>query len=490
MQLADQGNDNDMDWVPPDEPDTRIHVLPSALHCTDLGNAERLVAKYRDRVRYCAQRKKWLLWDGTRWRWDDTAAIERMAKATVRSILLDEAQNASEDRRKALMAWSFKSEESKRIKAMIALAQSESGIPIMLDELDSDPYILNAANGTIDLRDASIREHRKSDMITRTTGVKYDFSAKSALWDSVLSDACGGDKELASYLQHVAGYSLLGLPLERAFFFIYGPPGTSKSTIIDALQAAIGGYVEDADFDTWLLKPQVGGNRGDLVRLSGARLVTSSEAKPGAKWDEALIKKITGGDAITAAAKYENEVSFRPKFSLLFAANDAPTAREDDEGFWARMRRIPLTHQIPLEKQDKTLKQRFRLPEHSQAILAWAVKGCASYLQHGFPKCQAVEASTSEYRAELDHFSTFLDERCEFTPDGIVTRRDLRRAYERWAEEVGRKSLLDARAIAKKLRARGCTDASPIDGYERWLGVQLRSLTPNSNSEPDEERWR
>lgn len=488
MNAADHDNDNSEDWMPPDEPmsDTRIHVLPSAFHCTDLGNAERLVAKYRDRVRYCAQRKKWLLWDSTRWRWDETAAVERMAKATARSILIDEANDAPEDRRKALVSWSFKSEESKRIKAMIGLAQSEAGIPVQLDELDRDPYLLNAANGTVDLRDASIREHRKSDMITRTTGVKFDFEAKSSLWDRVLDDACGGDKELAVYLQHVAGYSLLGLPLERAFFFIYGPPGTSKSTVIDALHAAFGGYVEEADFDTWLQKPQVGGNRGDLVRLSGARLVTSREAKPGAKWDETLIKRITGGDPLTVAAKYENEVSFRPQFSLLFAANDAPTAREDDDGFWARMRRIPLTHTIPAEKQDRKLKQRLMLPENAQAILSWAVKGCASYLANGFPRCEAVEVSTGEYRKELDHFSAFLEDRTELDPDFFVGRRELRKAYEGWAMEVGRRSLLDDKAIAKKLRARGMIELPPRQGYKFWGGLQLKML--GSASSQDEYR--
>lgn len=478
------------EWTPDDETGsgTRIAMFPNAFNCTDLGNAERLIARYRDRVRYCPQRKKWLLWDGTRWRWDETAAIERMAKRTARSILSDEASEADDNRRKALVSWSFKSEGNKSIKAMVALAQSEQDVPVLLDELDRDPYLLNCANGTVNLRTAELRDHDRSDLITRTTGVKYDFGARSELWDRVLSEACGGDAELAVYVQHVIGYSLIGIPLERAFFFIYGPPGTSKSTLIDAVHAALGGYVEEADFDTWLQKPQVGGNRGDLVRLAGARLVTSREAKPGAKWDETLIKRITGGDPLTVAAKYENEVTFRPAFALLFAANDAPAAREDDDGFWARMRRIPITHQIPPERQDKSLKLKLAEPEHAQAILAWAVRGCASYIANGFPNCNAVETSTAEYRAELDHFSTFLAERCEFDPDYLVTRKDLRKAYERWAEEVGRKSLLDARAIAKKLRARGCKDASPVNGYERWLGVQLRALVQPSDDEWS--RWR
>jgi len=259
-------------------------------------------------------------------------------------------------------------------------------------------------------------------------------------------------------------------------------------TLLDALHAAMGDYAEGSDFDTWLLKPQVGGNRGDLVRLAGARLVTSSEVKPGSRWDEAIIKKITGGDLLTHSAKYENDVTFRPSFSLLFAANDAPSAREDDEGFWARMRRLPLVNQIPIEKQDKYLKRRLSKAKHAEAILAWAVSGAGTYLATGFPKCSAVENSTQEYRSDQDHFSTFLAERCEFDPEFLVTRKALRAAYDAWAKEVGRKVLLEARGIAKKLRARGCKDGSPQHGYETWQGLQLRTL--GLMSEQDESRWR
>lgn len=473
------------DWEP--EEGTRVDLLPGRFNCTDLGNAERLVATYRDEVRYSPQRKRWLNWDGTRWSWDEVGNTERRAKAAIRAIM-SEADHASDDRAKALRAWSYQSESSNRIKAMVGLAQTEAGIPVLINELDADPYLLNCANGTVDLRTGELRPHRRADLITRTTGLEYEFGATSKLWDTVLGDACGGDKELATYIQAVAGYSLIGVPLERAFFFLHGPPGTAKSTLLDAMHAAMGGYAETADSDTWLLKAQVGGNRGDLVRLAGARLVTSSEFKPGQKWDEAIIKRITGGDELTFAAKYENEVTFKPSFSLLFAANDAPSAREDDDGFWVRMKRIPLTHQIPVEKQDKQLKRKLQHPKVARAILFWAVKGCSAYLASGFPKCQAVETSTAEYRTELDHFAMFLSERVEFDPDYFVTRKDLRKAYEQWASEVGRKVLLDAKAVAKKLRARGCKDGSPRAGYETWNGIQLRQLGTASN--PDDERWR
>jgi phage/plasmid-associated DNA primase len=179
-------------------------------------------------------------------------------------------------------------------------------------------------------------------------------------------------------------------------------------------------------------------------------------------------------------------VEFRPSFTLLFAANDAPAAREDDDAFWVRMKRIPLTHQIPIGSQDKQLKAKLNEPEHAQAILSWAVKGCASYLANGFPACRAVDASTAEYRADLDHFAGFLEDRTEQGSEYFVSRKDLRKAYQNWAEEVGRKVLLDAKTIKRKLEARGFTELPPRHGYAMWGGLQLRTLGSSS----EQESWR
>jgi putative DNA primase/helicase len=54
--------------------------------CTDAGNADRLAARYGKTLRYCPAWKKWLIWDGTRWRPDDRRTVMRCAVETARSI--------------------------------------------------------------------------------------------------------------------------------------------------------------------------------------------------------------------------------------------------------------------------------------------------------------------------------------------------------------------------------------------------------------------
>lgn len=454
----------------------RVVALPGVFALTDIGNAERFVARNRDQVRYCPQRRKWLIWDVCRWTWDARRHVQHLAKLTVRSIYEEAAACQDDNQRAALAKHARDSEKVARVQAMVHLAEAELGMPVLVEELDADAYALNTNDGTIDLRTGKLRPHRRTDLITKTTGTSYAPDARSELWDRVLHDATGGDMELARYLQRVVGYALIGEPLERVFFFLFGPPGTAKSTLVLALHAALGDYAVSAAFETWLVQSNVGGNRGDLVRLAGARLVTSVEVRHGARWDEALVKGVTGGDALVASAKFEAEVTFRPSFTLVLAANDAPGAREDDAGLWARMRRIPLTAQIPAERQDPSIKTKLREPEHARAVLAWAIEGCLAYQREGLGACKAVESSTAAYRAESDHFAEFLADACIFEGGERVTRKALREAYKGWCDETGRRSLLADKDIAEKLRAKGCT-SHKVGGTRMWIGVRLRQPT-------------
>jgi putative DNA primase/helicase len=51
------------------------------------------------------------------------------------------------------------------------------------EQLDSDPWLLNVANGTIDLRTGALRAHNPEDLCTMQAPVMYDPKAVAPLWD-------------------------------------------------------------------------------------------------------------------------------------------------------------------------------------------------------------------------------------------------------------------------------------------------------------------
>ena len=472
---ADWDPDSYAALIPPEKSrrkpkDTTVPTIGCAL--TDIGNAERFSAKWRGRVRYCYGRDRWLVWDGRRWAWDAGGEITRFAIETVRSIYSEGARAATADERSKISEWAVKSESASALANMLRVAKDMPGIGVQLVELDSNPLLLNCENGTIDLATGKLLAHDASDLITKLCPCEFHSSAKHPTWEKFITGATQGDAELAAYIQRAAGYGLQGNASERALFFVYGPPGSAKSTLIDALGAAIGDYHVASGRETWLVQKNPGGNRGDLVRLAGARLVTATEFRRGDKFDEGLIKQVTGGDAITAAAKYEGEVTFRPTFTLFFAANAAPVIRDDDAGMWVRMRRIPFDHAIPEAEQDKSIKQTLQLdPAARAAVLAWAVQGCLNWGTQGIGQAKAVTKSNEAYRAEMDPIGEFF-KLCKFGKEEQITAGAFRKAYKTWCEDNGIRYQLERRDIEERLKPYGARYAT-IRGKQWVKGIDM-----------------
>lgn len=66
------------------EPVQEKLIVPFSL--TDLGNAERLVYRHGENIRFVWGRNKWIFWNGKYWQEDNYGHIQRLAKDTVRKI--------------------------------------------------------------------------------------------------------------------------------------------------------------------------------------------------------------------------------------------------------------------------------------------------------------------------------------------------------------------------------------------------------------------
>src|SRR5215207_8147129 len=259
---------------------------PQGFNLTDLGNAERLVARHGENVRYCYQWRRFLSWTGARWERDETGQVHRLAKETVRSIYRESSAEEDEERRKALAKHARASESETRIRAMVELAKSE--IPASPDQFDADPWLLNTSNGTIDLRTGEMREHRREDLITKIAPVEYHADAAAPTWEAFLERVLPGEK-LRQFVQRAVGYSATGNTSEQCIFIHHGPGANGKSTFQETVSAALGDDAMRTPTETLLVK-RTGGVPNDVARLKGARFVTASETEEGRRLAESLVK--------------------------------------------------------------------------------------------------------------------------------------------------------------------------------------------------------
>jgi putative DNA primase/helicase len=461
-----------------------------AVRLTDVGNASRLVARYGNELRYCAAWKKWLVWDGRRWAWDDRQRVREYAKAVTRDML-HHAAELPNGLQKAVAEHALRSQKADRLRGMIDLAQSDPAVAMVPTDFDADPWLLTVRNGTLDLRTGQLREHRRADLITKLAPVTYDPTATLDVWTRFLADATQDNADLIAFLQRCVGYSLTGSTREEVLFFLLGPEASGKSTFAEAIKATFGDYQRTADFETFLQKRGDRGISNDIAALAGARLVVSIEVADGKRLAEGLVKQLTGGDAVTARFLHQEFFDFIPQFKLWFAANDAPRVRHGDRAIWRRIRRIPFERTVPEDQRDPAVKATLKDPARGgPAILAWAVAGCLAWQREGLRIPDAVREATATYRAEQDPLRDFFADHCVFETGAWTASKALYDAYRAWADSNGAGDrAMTAKTFGLQLAEHGCR---PVKLWRErkqvrgWLGIRFRTEADEASTDAAE----
>jgi putative DNA primase/helicase len=437
---------------------------------TDLENAKRLVAKHGSDLRYLPQWGKWLIWDGARWAEDRTQEIERRAKEVVLDLYVDASKIKDDVKRRTFVERARRCESYGRITSMVALARSELPIPVTPDQLDTEPWLLNVPNGTVDLRTGDLCQRRREDLITKLAPVVYDPRAECPQFLNFLKHITGGDVAIIEFLQKVFGYCLTGDTGEQCFFILYGTGANGKSTLLNTIRTILGDYAKHAQTET-LLEKRGDGINNDVARLHGARFVDAIEAEGGRRLAEALIKKLTGGDPVTARFLYREHFEFRPTFKLFLAVNHKPPIQGTDHGIWRRIRLIPFEITIPQAQQNKHLGD--ELLAEAPGILRWMVEGCLAWQRDkGLVLPAKIQAATETYRSEMDVLAQFVSQRCIQRQKVREAATALYAAYTEWCDETGERPV-NQREFCSRLKERGLVHRRTKHGYV-WDGIELR----------------
>ncbi len=443
---------------------------------TQLGNAERLVHHHGAFLRYCSAWKSWLAWDGKRWRLDTSGKVNRLAHQTVRSIIRDIPKDIADDNlTRAIKDFAKRSESKYELDAMIDIAKCLDGIPITPGDCDRNPLLLNCPNGTVDLKTGVLARHRKEDLITKMIPVKYDPTAQCPLWLSFLNKILGGDQAVIEFLQKAIGYSLTGSVQEKALFVLYGVGDNGKTTLLETIRAMLGEYAGLAEIDVFMHRSLDSAKERAVADLHGKRFVTASESEEGQRFNEALIKRLTGMGRLVGRRLYSNSFEFDPEFKLFLDANYKPTIRGTDNAIWNRIRLIPFTVSIPKPQQDRELGKKLR--EELPGILAWVVEGCLKWRQEGLGSPTAVEQAGEAYRGEMDLVQEFVDDCCEKDAEAKTPANNLYDAFSRWCKQRKEEPIMASNAFGSRLEEKGYKAGR--SAVSRWReGLRLKTSTP------------
>ena len=455
----------------------------AAANTTDMGNGERFAHDHGGKVRYCEDFGGFLIFDGKRWLQDRTREAEALAKSTVRGIYGEAEQSADEAERKRVAKWAMQSESKARIDAMLFCARSEPGIPLTPEALDSDPRLLNAENGTVSLETGGITPHDADDLITKLAPVEYAPDAEAPTWEAFLERVLPS-AALRRFVQRAVGHSLLGETREEVLFFLYGTGANGKSTFVNTILEALGDYARQAPPELLTVKGHT--HPTELANLKGARFVASVEVEEGKRLAESLVKQLTGRDRISARFMRQDFFDFDPTHTVFLAANHKPVVRGTDLAIWRRIKLVPFTVTIPEKERDPGLQKKLR--SELAGVLAWAVRGCLDYLEHGLGEPDEVRDATEEYRAEMDVLAAFFAEKCVVHPAAWCAATPLYNAYKAWCEESG-ETPETQRRFGARLTERGFENFKITAGAWKdrkgWRGIGLLEDDPGPDNPDD-----
>jgi putative DNA primase/helicase len=222
--------------------------------------------------------------------------------------------------------------------------------------------------------------------------------------------------------------------VEEKLIFLYGTGANGKSVFLNVLLKIFGDYGQPTDPDLLVTTPGDHHPTG-IADLMGVRLAVSNELEEGQLLREALLKKLTGGDPISARFMHQNFFTFKPTHTLFMAGNHKPIIRGQDEGIWRRILMIPFLYTIPEPDRDRQLME--KLMAEAPGILRWLVEGCLAWQRNGLEIPAEVRYAVGVYREDSDPLADFIEEKCVIHPVGVVTKVELYQVYATWGKENG-----------------------------------------------------
>jgi putative DNA primase/helicase len=434
---------------------------------TDIANGRRLAARHGEDLRFTPERG-WFVWDGRRWAPDDKSVeVQARAKETALSIF-DEIKESID--REARMRHARRSQSKNSIEAMIWLARSEPGIPARLTQFDADGWVLNVANGTLNLRTGALQQHRREDLISNLVDIAFDRQAECELFDAFLWRVTDCNDELYAYLRRFVGYLLVGDTSEQSLHFLYGLGANGKSVFCEVLLRLLGDYAVAASPDLIMVRRHAG-IPNDVARLRGVRAALMNETSQGAKFDEAKLKDLTGGDTLNARFLHQEFFDFKPTHRIVIRGNHKPAINGTDDGIWRRLRLVPFTVSIPPDEQDRDLLR--KLEAELPGILNWALQGCREWQQDGLKPPAIIAEAVRAYREESDTLGRFIAECCDIRKLGQVKSSSLFATYQRFCDQAGERWIA-AKDFPAEMERRGFAHKRSTGGQRLFYGIEIR----------------
>jgi len=260
-------------------------------------------------------------------------------------------------------------------------------------EFDSEPTLINAQNGILDLVSGQLLEHMPDKLIRNIINANFNFPCRDKIGNEIANETMNRtslfyqvisgalydkskneieNKEIVRSFMEILASFLIGNNEHKLVYIIIGEPNTGKSTLLEVLLGIFGGYGTTFNNSALLYSSRTSNDiRPDIIALKGKRFLAGSEANKFEKFDNALLKQISGNDKISVRKPHKgNMVTFTVSGKILLVANFCPMFSDlEDQAFLNRIVLIDFNN-VP-QKFDMNLKEKLLTQESRDEIFSY-----------------------------------------------------------------------------------------------------------------------
>lgn len=448
---------------------------------TDLGNAERMVARHGRDLRFCPE-LGWFSWDGRRWQLlpeengKMPAAVMQKIFMAVRAMKHEAAHVKQSGLRPAmphimdveqkqawlaengskmdwvmsnkngvitlysdkLAEWARTSEGGAKMRAMADIAKSFNSINVAVEDFDHDRMAINCQNGTLRLE--QVRRKRPA----------ADIAAGKSEWHTIWAlklhehdrddlitkitrvkyrpntkaaayeafiNRVQPQDEMRRFIAQWGGLSLTGYTGEQKLAFFYGSGRNGKGTWVESVAHIAGDYADTLAIESLL---DNGKKRGDQATPDIARL-------PGVRLLRVSepSKGSVLNEGLVKMVTGEDPVSARHLNKGIFVFDPAfkITISGNNKPIIKDTtdgiwRRMQLVPwEVQVPREEVDTALKSRLIAESEGIFAWLMRGLLDWRKNGLIEPDAVKMATRAYRDDSDDMGRFLRQCCVLGDD-------------------------------------------------------------------------
>lgn len=318
-------------------------------------------------------------------------------------------------------------------------------------------------NKILNLDTLEIRERNKDDNFTFEMPVDYkpdDYNEIEI--KKYFDDLFKNDNELIQIVLNLCKSIIYGIRLRYIFVF-QGDGNNGKSLFINLLKHIYNKFGSSVDKKVMISTDIFSNLTTELEILENIRVGFLSETKDEDKFNDELIKKLTGGDDISVRSLFKSHRVMKTNVTLVLCTNHFPLFDKTEKSMLQRIIPIPFLNSFDIDEKFKN-----KIESMYDDFFTYIIK--YGIISTKFEKCKIMQECLDEQKSEFDSFLLYFNEKYIITKSkhDFILSSELKINYNMWCVDNGMINNIKSEAnYGKALKLCGVSWKSEIKDKNR-----------------------